>query len=57
MVEFEVGLAHMLVDGGQQEPEVVGSVQALLLADLVLCSGALATAALQPDPCWWAGRI
>lgn len=49
MVEFEVGLVCTLVEAQQQGPLDVCSVQALLRADLMLCSGALATVALQPE--------
>lgn len=48
MVESEVGLVCRLVEAQQQESLDVCSVLALLFADLVLCSGALATAAPQP---------
>lgn len=49
VVEFEVGLVCTLVEAQQQGPLDVCSVQALLRADLMLCLGALATVALQPE--------
>lgn len=48
MVESEVELVYRHVGLQQQEPLDFCSALALLAADLVLCSDALATAALQP---------